>query len=138
MSDIAEAFHAAQEAALRSSTELAELMGGRVKVYSSPPTNTVARYILIGDDLIVDDGDECQDGSEIFANTKIYWNPDPPEATTARRVASIVRRVLNTDLNIEGHETILHAFDDMQAATSPEGVTVLVVTHRYLTTPSAA
>lgn len=139
MSDIAERFAVAQEAVLRGSAALATAMGlAKVRVYEVAPTNAPKPYVKIGDDQIVDDSDECQDGSEIFSTIHIWSQPEPPSTSQARRMSAVVRGLLNADLGIAGHETILAEHQDTRFLTDPGGATHVVMTFRYLTMPIAA
>lgn len=135
MSDPGPAFHAAQEAALRASAPLQAAFGGSVRVYSVVPTNQIFPFIRIGDDQIVDDSDECQEGSEIISRVHVFTEPDPPQAQLVRRIASAVRDTLKADPVIVGHATVLSEFLDTQHTSEPSGVSHAVLSFRYLTTP---
>jgi hypothetical protein len=128
VSDPGVAFHTAQEAALRASAELQS-------VYSVVPTNQLFPFIRIGDDQILDDSDECQDGSEIIARVHVFASPEPPQAQQVRTIASAIRAALRADLGIVDHETILYEFVDTQHLSEPDGTSHAVLTFRYLTTP---
>lgn len=139
MTDIAERFPAAQEAALRGSVALRQAMGLAVAViFDALPENQPVPYVVIGEDQILDDSDECQNGSEIYSTVHFWSKPEPPSSAQARSMATALRAALNADLAIVGHETVLHAFEDMQFKTDPGGVTHGIIVFRYLTTPSEA
>jgi len=139
MSDIAERFAVAQAAALRGSGALATAMGlAQVLAYEIAPTNAAMPYVLIGDDQVIDDGDDCQDGSEIFSTVHLWSRPNPPSRVQARRMEAVVRSLLAADLAIAGHETILAEYQDSRFLPDPGGATHVVMTFRYLTMPSAA
>lgn len=135
MSDPGAAFHTAQEAALRGSAELQAALGGTVRVYSVVPTNQTFPFIRIGDDQILDDSDDCQEGSEIVSRVHVFTAPNPPQAQLVRSIASAIRDTLKADLGIAGHDTILSEFVDTQHLSEPDGVSHAVLTFRYLTTP---
>lgn len=138
MSDPAAPFHTAQEAALRASNALAVAMGlAWPRIYTGvAPTAAPLPHIVIGDDQVLDDSDECQDGSEIYSTVHIWTKPNPPQAQQARQIAAVVRGILNAPLTITGHTVILYSFDDARFLTDPDGSTHAVLTFRYSTTPN--
>jgi len=134
MSDPAVAFHAAQDAALRASAELAALFpGGVVRVYSVVPQNAPLPFIRIGDDQVLEDGDECVSGSEIFAAVHVWTAPDPPDVQLGRRIAGVVRATL-VDLVLAGFDLVLGEFVDTRHLTDPDGSSHAVLGFRYLAT----
>jgi hypothetical protein len=97
MSDPAAVFHAAQVAALKGSAELAALFpGGVARVFAVPPENAALPLIKVGDDQVIEDGDECLEGSEIVAAVHIWTKPDPPDVQLGRQMAGLVRAILVT------------------------------------------
>lgn len=136
MSDPASALLTTLEATLRGSAALATAMGGSVRLYAGPiPTNAPLPYVAIGDDQVIDDSDECQDGSEIFAKVHAWSRPEPPSATQARSIAAAVRAALKAPIALEGFETVEWAFVDALHLTDPDGSTHVVLTFRYLVVP---
>lgn len=138
MSDVAERFTVAQAATLRASADLAAAMGlSTARVHEVAPTNAPKPYVLIGDDQVIDDGDECQRGSEIFATVHLWSAPNPPSVLQARRMAAVVQTLLAVDLALTGHDTVLAEWQDTRFVTDPSGATHGIATFRYLTVPSA-
>ncbi len=136
MSDVAEQFSIAQEAAVRDSAALAAAMGlAQPRIYPVRPPNVAYPYLVIGEDQIIDDSDECQEGSEIFSTLHLWDKPEPPSNRRARAIEAVLRRLLNADLAIAGHETIEHAYEGVRFLTDPDGATHGVLTFRYLTIP---
>lgn len=136
MTDIAEAFATAQEAALRGSVALRTAMGlATVRLYEVVPTDAPLPYVHIGEDQIIDDSDECQDGSEINATVHLWSKPNPPSTSQARNMVAAVRAALK-NLTITGHDVVLAEFRDALLLTDPSGATHVVVNHRYLTVPT--
>ena len=139
MTDIAERFAEAQEARLRNAPALALAMGlPQPRIYSIVPTNAPTPYVVIGEDQVLDDSDECQNGSEIFSTVHVWTRSEPPSTKQARDIASVLRDLLDADLGIAGHETIIHAFEDTRFPRDPGGAAHAVLTLRYVTSPSEA
>jgi hypothetical protein len=135
MADPAAAFHAAQDAALRTSPALAALFpGGVVRVYSVVPQNAPLPMIRIGDDQLMEDGDECVSASEIIATVHIWTNPEPPDVQLGRQIAAAVRDVLGVELALVGFDTVLGEFVNTMHLTDPSGSSHAVLSFRYLTT----
>lgn len=138
MTDIAAAFATAQEAALRASDPLKTAMGlAKVRVYDTRPTDGKLPYIQIGEDQLIDDSDECQDGTEINATVHVWTQPEPPSTGQARNMVAVIRSVLKP-LTIPGHDVVLAEFRDALFVTDPEGATHVVMSFRYLTVPIVA
>lgn len=139
MTDVAEVLTQAQEAAIRgSSAVIAAATWTEPRVYRVIPTNAALPYIKLGEDQVIDDSDECQEGSEIFSTVHVWSRPETPQALEARRIAAALRLTLNADLAIAGHDLVLHAFETALFTTDPSGDTHAILTFRYLTTPSEA
>lgn len=141
MSDPALGVLNAIDAALRASTALATAMGGTVKVYSAPPANAALPYVLIGQDQITGDDDECADASEIFAEIHLWSRAEPPgphgSASQARTMGAAVRAALKTELAIAGHDTDEWVFEGARYGTDPDGSTHGILNFKYLVTASA-
>lgn len=125
-------FTAAQKAALEASAPLALAMGGKSTIFTVLPTNKPTPYVVLGEDQILEDGDDCTVGAEIFATTHVWARPPTLEANSARRIAALVRDLLNADLNITGFRTVDFEFVDVRYLTDPDQSTHAVISHRYL------
>lgn len=139
MTDVAEELTKAQEAALRASAALlAAAPWTQPRVYRSIPTNAPLPYIKLGEDQVIDDSDDCQDGSEIISTVHVWSKPETPQAMEGRRIAAALRVELQADLVIPGHDLVLAAFVSKSFTTDPDDSTHAILTFRYLTTPSEA
>ena len=135
MADPAAAYHAAQDAALRGSSDLAALFpGGVVRLYSVVPQNAPLPFIRIGDDQIVEDGDECVSASEIYSTVHVWTKPDPPGVQLGRQIAGIIRETLAPDLPILGFDTVLANFLDARHLTDPDGTRHAVLSFHFCVT----
>lgn len=135
MADPAAAFHEAQDATLRGSSELAAFWpGGVVRLYSVVPQNAPLPFIRIGDDQIIDDSDECIGGSELFAGVHVWTSPEPPDVQQGRLIAGVIRGLLAPTLEIPGFSTVLAEFRETRHLTDPDGSSHAVLAFRYLVT----
>lgn len=133
--DPGEAFHTAQDAALRGSAALAALWpGGVARIYSVVPQNAPLPYILTGGDQIIEESTECGSGSEINALVHIWTRPDPPDVQLGRKMAGAVRDALAPDLAIAGFDTVLALFVETRHLTDPDGSSHAVMAFRYSVT----
>jgi hypothetical protein len=134
MPDPAAAFHTAQDEALRGSQELAALWpGGVVRLYSVVPQNAPLPFLRVGDDQIIDDGDQCATSSEIFSTVHLWTKPDPPSAQLGRRIAGVLRTVL-VALDLTDFDTEVQVFVDARHMTDADGSSHAVLTFHYFTT----
>ena len=147
MADPAEALQRAVFAALRSSTELADAMGGVARVYDSVPPpdpnepeaeyrqRVRMPYLVIGDDEFVDDSTTCERAWEANVTVHIWSRADG--RVEAKRIGAIVRELLDAALTIDGFICTEHEFRDATYPKDPDGVTTHgVVQHRYLIDPA--
>jgi hypothetical protein len=134
MADPAAAFHAAQDAALRASPDLAALFpGGVARIYSVVPQNAPLPFIRIGDDQIIEDSTDCASSSLIYAAVHIWSKPDPPSAQLGRQIAGVIRAVL-AEVVIPGWDTEVALFVDARHLTDPDGSSHAVLSFHYATT----
>jgi hypothetical protein len=136
MADPAAAYHTAQDAALRSSVELANLWSDhRARIYGTVPQNAPLPYIRIGDDQVLEDSTDCASGSELYAVVHVWTRPDPPSVQLARSMAGIIRDVLTDDaFEVDGFDVVLALFVDTRHLTDPDGSTHAVLTFHYALT----
>jgi hypothetical protein len=132
MSDAAEALHVAIKSALEGSADLATALGGAVRVFSTAPTNARPPYLVIGDDTIEGDDDECGEASEITALVNAWVKPNPPNATQIRQVGAAIRTALGADLAIDGFDQLVdRPFENARYVTDPDGSSHVIVTVRF-------
>jgi len=141
MTDLASAFHAAQQAALRAYADFTTNSPAgalsTVRILSVTPGNLRPPYVLIGEDQVLQDLPACDGGGELFATVHVHTNPNPPQAASARTIAQATAGALDTAFAITGHEIVEHEKTQERYLTDPDGSTHVVQVFRYLTTPSA-
>lgn len=132
MSDAAEALHLAIKAALEGSTALATALAGPVRVFSTPPTNAQPPYLVIGDDTVEGDDDECGEASEVTALVNAWVKPNPPNATQIRKVGAAIRAALGAELAIAGFAQLVdRPFESARYVTDPDGSSHAILTFRF-------
>lgn len=137
MSDPALGLMDAMDAALRASGALQTAMGGAVRVYRGViPEKAPLPHVLIGDDQIIGDDEECTTASEAFVTVHAWSKPEPPDAGQARLIGAAVRAALSTFLSVTGHEVVDYEFQDARYNTDPDGSTHMTATLHYFLTPN--
>lgn len=131
------------ETALRSSTELAAVMGGRVRLYPlSAPNDAPFPHIIFGENQILPWDDPCTKGHEVYVTLRGWCqdNAGGPTATMAqaKRLAGTLRELLDQPLTISGHAVVDHRPETNRALPDADGLSALVVVeHRYWVEASA-
>ena len=137
------ALNDALEAAMRGSADLAQAMGGKVRLYPlSAPNDAPFPHIIYGENQILDWGDDCTAGHEIYAPLKVWTqdNEGGPVATLAQAgaIGGLVRALLNTRLAIAGHRVIDHRVETNRYMADGDGLSALgLVELRYWVEASA-
>jgi hypothetical protein len=133
MADPAAAFHAAQDAALRGSAELAALWAPDVaRIYSVVPQNAPLPFIRIGDDQVLEETTECVSASDLYATVHVWSKPDPPDVQLGRQIAGVIRDILtNQGMLIAGFDLVIATYVDTRHTTDPDGSSHAVLTFQY-------
>ena len=126
--DLQEAF----VTALEGDSELAQLMGGTVRVYDRVPEGAVFPYIQIADDQTIDNSNTCATGSEIFARVHV-WSRKPGHVE-AKRIAGRIRPLLDAKHTLDDHYITVHQFVSAEHQTDQENLQAhSILTFRYHT-----
>ncbi|MBA3576185.1 MAG: DUF3168 domain-containing protein [Sphingomonas sp.] len=119
-------------AALTAATALA---GGRV--YDRVPPDPVFPYITIGDDQVIDHGNSCDDGWEVFADIHLWSRPVTGSKVEAKDLAAAVVGRLKALLTVSGFTVIIAALETSRTFRDPDGKTEhAVLTFRYVLQPA--
>lgn len=96
-------------------------------VYDVPPPADAFPRITIGPGQSVGVFADCYDGSESTVQVDV-WTREPPGFPLAKQIASEVRAILHdADLDLEGHQLGLVAFESATALRDADGLTSHVV-----------
>lgn len=120
-------------AALSGSTALAAVMGGAVRVFDHVPDGARFPYLTIGDEQSIDDGTDCGEASEVFADVHVWSRDDAQGRVEAKRIAAIVRPLLAQRLPVPPDTIVVGEFRSARHFMDPDGQTAHgVLTFRYL------
>lgn len=129
------------EAALRGSADLSELMGDRIRVYSSgAPQDAPMPLIEIGDDVVVGDETECSASSEVTCDIRV-WALDDNDVANSRRqakqIAGVVRGLVQSIAHVAGFHVVLAEFQNARHRVDGDARTAqAVLTFRFLLDPA--
>ena len=131
------------EATLRNDSALATAMGGAARLYPlSAPAAAPFPHIIFGQNQILDWGDDCQEGYEIYVTLKVWCqdNEGGPTVTMAEAkvLCGIVRELLNSSIKIPGFRVVDHRLETNRPMPDGDGLSVLgLVEFRYWVEVSA-
>lgn len=109
--------------------------GGRI--YDRVPESAVFPYITIGDEQVIDDGNSCDDGWEVFSDVHIWSRPTAGSKLEAKDLAPPIVSRLATSLSLTGFTVVAAALQTMRTFRDPDGITEhSVLTFRYLLQPA--
>lgn len=114
------------------------IAGGRVYDHV-PRTNgevtATFPYVEIGNEQIIDDGNSCDDGWEVFADVHV-WSRAVGFPETKGLIASIVPRLASID-TIPGFTVIVAEVESTRVLRDPDGLTSHgVISVRFIITPA--
>lgn len=136
------ALQEAVDAALRGDAQLAALMGGRVRLYTSAaPAGAPFPHLVHGDDQIIPQVQSCGSAFECYAPVHIWTRDDEagPEANKAlaKQIGPRVRDLLSA-LTIPGFRVVESRCETARYFTDQDGLTAHgLIEQRYWVEPSA-
>lgn len=108
--------------------------GGRI--YDGVPRAVQFPYVTIGDEQVIEDGNACGDGWEVFVDVHVWSRPALESKVEVKELAGAVAARLNTEIPVEGFATVLGKLQTIRIFLDPDGKTQhAVVTARYLLDP---
>lgn len=132
---LAEAFHTAQEAALRASGALAALVGK--KILTVVPQGQTLPFVVIGEDQVLEDVEGCAGEGEVFSTVHVWSKPNPPQAESARAIGAAVIDALRAELTLTGFDVDLFELTSERYVTDADQSTHGIIDLHYLTTEQA-
>lgn len=92
--------------ALSASAAVKAVLGDPVRIYDDVPENPVFPYGSFGPGQAIDAGDGCHKGAEVFLQVD-FWSRaiGYPEV---KRIAAAAAGVLDAEIEIDGHEIVVH------------------------------
>ena len=126
---------ALQKAIFAKLNEATAIAGGRI--YDRVPELAAFPYITIGDEQVLDDGNTCDDGWEVFSDVHVWSRPSTGSKAEVKDLLAAVVTCLNTELTVTGFTVIIHALENSQVLRDPDGLTEhAVLTFRYVLQPA--
>lgn len=124
-----------QKAIYAALTAAPAMAGGRV--YDRVPAEPVFPYVTIGDEQVVDDGNSCDDGWEVFSDVHVWSRPAAGSKAEVKDIAPPIVARLRSNLSVTGYVVIVAALEGMRTFRDPDGLTEhSVLTFRYLLQPA--
>lgn len=113
------------------------LVGAQVadgRIYDRPPEEPKFPYITIGDDQVIDDGNTCGAGWEIYADIHIWSRPREGSKAEAKELGKRVCVAILAIEKIEGQDLISVSVDTSRTERDADGKTEhSLITFRFLT-----
>lgn len=133
MSSPAGPFHAAQDAALRASADLATAMGVAVVPLVEVMANQAPPYVVGGQYQILLENSACADQAEIFS-TVTWWSRPAvrDKGVQARAMGAAIVTALNTALNLAGWYVVEWELQSEDYSTDPDQSTKGRAVFHYL------
>ena len=138
MSSPAAAYHSAQDAALRASADLATAMG-TIRLYTEVPPNAPLPYVVLGQDQVLIENDDCADEAEVISTINIWSRVKPlDKGAQARAIGSAVIGALNLQLTVTGWDVDVWEVQSESYSTDPDQSSHGVLVLRHLLTKQTA
>jgi hypothetical protein len=126
---------ALQKAIFAKLNEAPALAGGNV--FDQVPEGDPFPRITIGDEQVLDDGNTCDDGWEVFSDVHVWSRPVTGSKVEVKDLLAAVVARLNTALTVTGFTVVIHAIDSSRVFRDPDGKTEhAVLTFRYVLQPA--
>lgn len=136
LSSPAEAFRAAQDAAVRAgAADLAAAAGETVRVAVERPDELPLPYVILGEDQDFPEATDCGVEAELFATVHLWSRTKPTDrGAQARAIGAVLIALLAVELDLEGWVVDLAELESQRYVTDPDRSTHGVLTFRYLLT----
>jgi hypothetical protein len=107
------------------------------RVFDNPPHGAAFPYLTIGDDQVVDDGNSCGEGWQVYADIHVWSRPAAKSKLEMKDLAAaVVTRLLALD-GVAGFAVTVAALETARSFRDPDGITEHgVVTMRFLLDPA--
>lgn len=122
-----------QKAIFDALTAAPAVAGGRV--HDTVPAAPVFPYVTIGEEQVIEDGNACDDGWEVFATIHV-WSRQPgfPEA---KAIAAAAVQRLRSIATVTSFTVIAAELETSRAFRDPDGLTSHVAASvRFVLTPA--
>lgn len=116
-------------------TSLAGVAGGRV--YDRPPASPVFPYVTIGDEQVIDDGNACADGWEVFPDVHVWSRSVSGSKAELKGLVAQIVPLVTAITTVTGFAVIAAELRTVRSLRDPDGLTEhAVLNFRFLIDPS--
>jgi hypothetical protein len=106
------------------------------RIYDRVPVGAVFPYLTVGDEQVVDDGNSCSDGWEVYADIHAWSRPTPTSKVELKTLAAAAVTRLNTLLAVAGFTVVIASLESLRSLRDPDGLTEhAVITMKYVLQP---
>lgn len=112
------------------------LAGGRI--FDQVPEGAAFPYVTLGDEQLLDAGNSCDDGWEVFSDIHIWSRPRSGSKAEAKDLAAaVIQRTVNGPLVVAGFTVVSARLETQRSFRDPDGKTEhTVVTVRHILNPA--
>lgn len=109
--------------------------GGRV--YDQVPEDPTFPYLTIGDEQVIDDGNSCEDGWEVFSDVHIWARPPEGSKAAIKGIIANIVPVITALTSVTGFNIVIVELNSSRVLRDPDGKTEhAIVTFRFVLSPS--
>lgn len=123
------------QAALHAALTSANICSGRI--YDRVPEGVTFPYVTIGDEQVIDDGNSCDDGWNLYADVHVWSRPDAGSKAEVKTLAAAVVTAVKGITSISEHTLIELQHDRSLFRRERDGMTEhAVITFRAIVGPA--
>lgn len=107
------------------------------RIYDGVQENPVFPYVTIGDEQILEKGNSCQDGWEVFSDVHVWSRPATSSKAETKNIIAQIVPLLATTLTLTGFRTVIGELETSRVFRDPDGKTEHgVITLRFVIEPA--
>jgi hypothetical protein len=107
------------------------------RIYDEVPGEPVFPYVTIGDEQIIDDGNTCQDGWEVYPDVHCWSRSETGSKVEVKTLAAAVVTAVTGIASIAGFSLVSISHETTRVFRDPDGLTEhAVVSFRALIDPA--
>lgn len=119
-------------AALKTSPAVAD--GG---IYDQPPADAAFPYVTIGDDQVLDDGNTCGDGWEVFSDVHVWSRSVAGSKLEAKQIRAEIVTRLTALIDVQDFAVVIASLETARTFRDPDGMTEhAVLTFKHTLQPA--
>lgn len=109
------------------------------RVYDQVPAKPQFPYVTLGDEQVLDDGNSCADGWEVYSDLHVWSRSSQGSKLEVKDLAGrVVERVVNGPLVVNGFDVVSARLETLRVLRDPDGKTEhAVATVRHQLVPNS-